>query len=78
MMRLRDSLRALVRPDTVTEFATVSEVSGSKARVKRQGQNAATHLIPNKTGVTLNVGDRVELTLPRGQLNGVGYISRKL
>lgn len=63
--------------NTVTEIAVIAEVSGTNARVKRQGQTVATRFLPLLSGVTVVVGDRVILQKPGADINR-GYIERKV
>ena len=62
---------------TQFEIAVVSEVSGAAARVKRQGQTVSTRLIPLVSGLSVSVGDRVQLVKINGSINAA-FIAAKV
>jgi hypothetical protein len=69
-------IKSNLRDVTQTEVAEVSEVAGDglSARVKRQGQTAETKLLKIAAGLTVVVGDRVQLVRIGGDLN-TAYIA---
>lgn len=72
-------VRSRMRGTTQVEVGVVSEVAagGLSARVKRQGQTVGTKFLPLLTGLTVVVGDRVQLVRVNGDLN-TAYIAAKV
>lgn len=69
-------IQSSLRKTQQTEVAVVSEVAGDglSARVQRQGQTAETKFLGIATGLTVNVGDRVQVVRINGSLN-TAYIA---
>lgn len=69
---IKSNLRGTIQ----TEVARVSTVAGDglSARVQRQGQTAETKFLPLIDGLSVVVGDRVQLVRVNGDLN-TSYIA---
>ena len=66
---IRDLRRVMPPPSVQVETAEVTDISGTTAKVKRAGQTSSTKYLPIASGVTVNVGDIVQLQRYNGNIN---------
>ena len=76
-MSLSKNLKTLVGQKNEVITAEVTVVDTGTAKVRRGGQTNSTKYLPVVSGLTVVVGDWVEVIMINGNIN-TGYLSRKI